>query len=300
MPFFECCKKKRPVTSGFLNLLKPPGMTSFDVIRMLNRQVPSLKLGHSGTLDLPACGVLVLAVGKATKFLPYLLEEKEYLFEVVFGLETDTGDFWGKIVRTSREPIQPSSLEKILPQFHGPLVQEVPSFSAKHHERRRLYQMAVQEVEPPVLHTSAVEVFSLRLLDFLQGTYPRARFWAHCSGGTYVRALARDIGKALDSAACARFIVRLCCSGFHLEESVTLEEISHGCFPLLPVEQGLSHLPLEVLADTYLANFTSGKPVPTGQTGGNGLFRVCDRRSHFLGVGKRQSERLLVAERLWR
>ena len=283
--------------SGFLNLLKPPGMTSFDVIRALRGGRPKLKLGHSGTLDLPACGVLVVAVERATKFLPYLNTDKEYLFEAVFGLETDTGDLWGEIVKDIGARVERTAVEEVLTHFIGDLAQEVPLFSAKHQDGKRLYQLAMAGQEPSEQKTATIHVYSLRLVSFAQGIYPQARLLVRCSGGTYVRTLAKDIGAALGLPACARFIIRLRSSCYRLEESCTLRDLEKGPWPLLPIESALGHLPLAVIAERDLSSFINGRVISTSLLGTGLFFRVQDRHGRFIGLGKRQEGRLLM-ERL--
>ncbi|MCX5971593.1 MAG: tRNA pseudouridine(55) synthase TruB [Coprothermobacterota bacterium] len=284
--------------SGFLNLLKPPGMTSFDILRALHGGQPKLKLGHSGTLDLPACGVLVVAVERATRFLPYLNTDKEYLFEVIFGLQTDTGDLWGEIVKDTGAIVERTVVEEVLTRFIGDLTQEVPLFSAKHQDGKRLYQLAMAGREPSAQKTTKIHIYSLRFLDFLPGTYPRARLLIRCSGGTYVRTLAKDIGAALGLPACARFIIRLRSSNYRLEESSTLRDLESGPWPLLPIESALDHLPLEVIPERDLSSFMNGRAVSATLHGTGQFFRVQDRHGRFVGLGKRQEERLLVVERL--
>ncbi len=284
------------MSSGFLNLLKPPGMTSFDMIRALRGRQPKLKFGHSGTLDLPACGVLVVAVERATKFLPYLSAEKEYIFEVVFGLETETGDLWGEIVKDTGARVERASVEEVLARFIGDMTQEVPLFSAKHQDGKRLYQLAREGQKPSTKKMAAIRIYSLRLVSFLQGKYPQARLLVRCSGGTYVRTLAKDIGAAIGFPACARFIIRLRSSNYRLEESCTLRDLERKPWPLLPIESALDHLPLEVIPERDWSPFMNGRGISAKLHGTGKFFRVQDRLGHFIGLGKREEGHILVAE----
>ncbi len=286
--------------NGFLNVLKPPGMTSFDVIRLLQESFPKEKFGHSGTLDLPACGVLAIARNRATRFLPYLPTDKEYIFDVVFGIETDTGDIWGNILKEGRGEITLDEIERVIVQFSGTVKQETPLYSAKHWRGERLYQMALRGETASEIIQAPVEIFSLKLLNFTPGKLSRARFLIHCSAGTYIRFIAQKLGRLLESAACAHFIVRVRSGNFHLQHSQLITELKSGYLKWIELDEALSHLPLIVLADRQLRAFYNGQVFPQDNSDSALLFRARDRRGNFLGVLGRKESHLLKAERILR
>lgn len=284
--------------SGFLNILKPPGMTSFDVIRLLQKIFPREKFGHSGTLDLPACGVLAIARNQATRFLPYLLSDKEYIFDVVFGIETDTGDIWGNVVRECRAEVTLEELKKEIARFSGRIEQEAPVFSAKHWQGERLYQIAARGETVGKIIQAPVDVFFLRLLDFTPGKLSRARFWVHCSSGTYIRFIAQQMGRALGSAACAYFIVRVRTGNFHLQDSQVIDNLRAENLKWIEVDDALSHLPAIVLSERQLAPFYNGQVFSQITPSSGLLFRAKDKRGNFLGLARRKENDLLKAEKI--
>ncbi|MCR4428777.1 MAG: tRNA pseudouridine(55) synthase TruB [Caldiserica bacterium] len=287
--------------NGFLSLIKPPGMTSFDLIRALRRKWPKEKMGHSGTLDLPACGVVVVALGNATKFLSYLLSRKEYVFEVVFGLDTETFDLWGKVIEKTPMEVDEGKVKNVLPQLEGRILQEVPSFSSKREKGKRFYQIAQEDLESVPKREAEVEIFSLELLDFLPGEFPRARLFMSCSAGTYVRSLARELGRLAGGIACAGFIVRVRSGPFTLENSFTLEEVLGGESSLVPVEEALSHFPQTIIPDRYLSQYFNGHPFPSSSALETGeIFRLKDRRGNFLGLARACGKGILKAEKVFK
>lgn len=286
---------------GFLNLIKPPGITSFDMIRFLRHRWPKLKMGHSGTLDMPACGVMLIALGNATKFLPYLSREKEYVFEVVFGLETDTYDIWGNLIEEVPMSVSEFGLKKCLPRLIGRIKQEVPPFSSKKERGKRFYEIAEMDIKSVPQRVTEVEIYNLELLSFSLEKYPKARLWMRCSTGTYVRSLARQLGKLLGGTASAGFIVRVKSGPFSLENAQTLEEVYQGKERLIPVEEALSDYPVAIIGDRYLSSFFNGALFPFAEALKVGeLLRLKDRRGNFLGLARVQSKFSLKAEKIYR
>jgi tRNA pseudouridine55 synthase len=284
--------------NGFLNLLKPTGMTSFDVIRFLRKQMPSSKFGHSGTLDMAASGVLIIACGAATKILSYLSSEKCYVFSVVFGMETETGDLWGRILKQKEMKVSRSQIEGVLPQLIGSIELPIPLFSAKHWQGQRMYQWAMQNRTPEDPPKQMIHVHALQLLDFHAGSPTTARFGLHCSHGTYVRALAQRMGSLLQGYACAGFLVRTQSGSFRLDQSQPLSEIALGLVKWIDGKEALTHLPCIVLPNRWLSAFVNGRPISWSDTPVK-LAAVTNQAGQFLGVG-RLSESWLKAERLYR
>lgn len=195
--------------SGFLNVFKPVGMTSHDVVAFVKRRLNARKAGHGGTLDPAACGVLVILLNGATKHSSRVMQgRKRYRFEMLFGLKTDTGDAQGKLLESNFAEFQASEIEAVLPRFTGEIMQTPPMASAIKVHGRRLYKSAFkgETVERP---PRQVTIHSLELVD----THPRnsrtaALLDTQCGSGTYVRSLAEDIAAALGAVATTSFLLR--------------------------------------------------------------------------------------------
>jgi len=205
---------------------KPSGMTSHDVVARVRRLLGIRQVGHFGTLDPFATGVLPLSVGKATRFAQfYLKSRKAYEGTMRLGFSTDTYDGTGK--PTSEEvavSVETETLEKLFQEFTGRLLQTPPPYSAKRIGGKRAYELARQN-KPVELSPVEVEVYALELLSF-DGT--RASFAVECSGGTYVRSLAHDIGQRLGCGAHLDGLRRTAVAEFALDKSVTLEALEEA------------------------------------------------------------------------
>lgn len=240
---------------GVLNLLKPPGMTSHDAVAFARRQLKTKRIGHTGTLDPAASGVLPLCIGQATRLVENLQAgTKEYVAEAVFGFETDTGDAVGKVLSTGDAArLLPENVLEILPRFRGELSQTPPIFSALKKQGKKLYELAREgadesEVEIP---TRQVEISRLEMTQFFgDKSTPRAILHIECSGGTYIRSLVRDIGRALGTHATMSFLVRTRSGHFSIEEAVTLEQLAEQKQKLLiPMARALGWCAPETFID---------------------------------------------------
>lgn len=215
------------MSSGFVNLLKPAGVTSHDMVNAVRRIFSTRAVGHMGTLDPGAAGVLPLAVNKATRLIPYVEgSDKRYRAEVCLGISTNTEDLYGQVIeRKSAQHITESDVQRILASFVGELEQVPPMFSALKRDGVRLYELARQGVEVPRKPRSVI-VHTLELKAFHSVTHTaKVMVDVWCSKGTYVRSLCRDIGLALGVPACMGFLLRQASGPFALQESVTLSEL---------------------------------------------------------------------------
>lgn len=212
---------------GLLNVLKPVGMTSHDVVDFIRRLAGTRRVGHTGTLDPGAAGVLVMAMGRATRLAEFVAEtDKAYRVEITFGRATDTGDAYGTTVAGSGDAAtDPARLRDVLPHFTGEIEQIPPMASAVHHEGRRLYELRREgtQVEMP---PRRVTIHRLALLEFTDGPPSRAWLDVTCSKGTYIRGLCHEIGAALGAGAYASFMVRTRVGRYTLEDAHTLEELA--------------------------------------------------------------------------
>lgn len=212
--------------SGLLNVLKPPGMTSHDVVAVARRLLNS-KVGHTGTLDPLAAGVLVLTVGAATRLTDLLAEhDKSYRAEFILGLETDTLDLEGAVVsRRDAADVTPEQVCRALEALTGDIEMTPPAYSAVKRDGRRLYALAragKQAEAPP----RRVRVTRLELLQFTPGAQARCLCEIDCSKGTYVRSLAQMLGERLGCGACLGFLLRTAQGAHSIGEALTLEELA--------------------------------------------------------------------------
>lgn len=233
---------------GFLNLLKPPGMTSARAVGFVKSFLHGEKIGHAGTLDPEASGVLPLMIGKATRLFDLLQDkQKEYVAEIAFGCATDTQDAQGKVIAVGRSDISEAELLAVLPRFTGEIQQTPPMYSAISQNGARLYELARKgkTVEVP---SRPVTVHHLELLRMMRrdGALLRLR----CSKGFYVRTLCTDIGTALGTQSHMRFLLRTASGPFRVEDAVTLEEVREAA--LAGRLQSLLMTPQQVLPSLAL------------------------------------------------
>ncbi|NIM06951.1 MAG: tRNA pseudouridine(55) synthase TruB [Armatimonadetes bacterium] len=274
---------------GWLNVLKPPDMTSHDVVDFVRRLVgrrPSTKVGHIGTLDPGASGVLPLCLGKATRLSRFAgKNHKTYVCEIVLGIETDTLDAEGAIVGQSDAAPSLADLEQILPRFTGRIEQRPPKFSAVHYQGKRAYRLA-QRKEDFDLPARQVDIHELRLLDYRSGPPVTALLEVSCSGGTYIRSLCADIGKALGCGAHVGLLIRKEVHPFRLEDTHTLEELQADfASALLPIDWPLGHLPEIRLNTEQAARFCQGSTVAEIPSAEQEFFRVYGEE--MIGIGKK-------------
>ena len=233
---------------GFLNVLKPPGMSSAAVVGLVRRLLDGEKVGHAGTLDPEAAGVLPIMVGKAARLFDYMQDkEKAYVTEIAFGTSTDTQDAQGAVLETGENYPDEETLRNALKGFEGELMQQPPMFSALKKDGQCLYQLARkgQTVEIPARKVT-VHSLTLHAMTENHGALVAVR----CSKGFYVRTLCQDIGTAVGCPAHMRFLLRTLSGVFALDTALTIEQLQaakeNGTLRdhLLPLEIALSHLPV--------------------------------------------------------
>ncbi len=224
--------------NGILVVYKEKGMTSRDVVNKVGKILHTKKIGHTGTLDPMATGVLVLCIGKSTKLVELLTASlKEYLAEITFGIETDTLDITGTILKEEKTSIMKEKVEKVLESMIGTYEQEVPLYSAIHVNGKKLYEYA-RNKEEVKLPTRKVTIFKLELLKLSDTT---ATIVAKVSKGTYIRSLVRDIARKLGTIGTMSKLERIKQGNFTLEDTYTLEEIENGNFKILNVKEVLKN-----------------------------------------------------------
>ncbi|MBI2216846.1 MAG: tRNA pseudouridine(55) synthase TruB [Candidatus Rokubacteria bacterium] len=276
--------------SGVLVVAKPAGRTSFDVVAAVRRALRVRRAGHAGTLDPDAVGVLPILVGEATKLMGYLADQdKEYRVTMRFGVVTDTLDAGGRVLET--RPVPPLTrevVERAARAFVGAIRQVPPMYSARHHEGRRLYELARQGVEVP-REARDVVVYSIGVDEV---AFDRATLTVVCGKGTYVRVIVADLGTALGPGASVEQLVRTRVGPFALAEAVSWEAVSAGPPEALwarvrPPESALERWPAVHLGLDAERAFVSGQSVSvTGARGGSGFVRVHAADGILLGVGE--------------
>ena len=229
---------------GVLIIDKPAGMTSHDVVNRVRKILKTKKVGHTGTLDPFATGVLVMLVGKATRLAQFVDKAaKEYVAEIRFGFATDTGDLTGTPIGNEETPqLSRAAIERVLPKFRGEIEQVPPMYSAKKVGGKKLYELA-RKGETVERKPFLAKVHELQLLSSGEKTI---RILVACSAGTYIRTLAEDIGKELGTGAHLTSLRRTAAGQFDLNEAIALEGLERSETPsdaLLPIEHLISHLP---------------------------------------------------------
>jgi tRNA pseudouridine55 synthase len=287
---------------------KGAGLTSFQVVAHLRRLLRVPKMGHGGTLDPGATGVLPILIGEATKLTPYLVDlDKEYLASVRLGIATDTQDLTGTILETRPVPaIERSDVERALRGFVGLIRQVPPMYSALHHEGQRLYELARKgldvERQPREVMVHAIALESMALPDLV--------IRVRCGKGFYVRTLAADLGAALGPGGSLASLQRTRVGPYRVELAVPWETVREArdaglLWPqLLPPDSALIGMPELHLADTPARAFLHGQAVAVqGATdpGDGALLRVYGPDGAFLGIGSRRGssvkpDRLLHAD----
>lgn len=286
---------------GVINVHKPVGMTSSDVVVWLRKHLKTRKVGHTGTLDPEVNGVLPICVGKATRLAEYLTEQgKAYRAEITFGIVTDTQDAQGEVLRSVKPEITQEDFLKIISQFIGSIQQIPPMYSAVRYRGKRLYDLARQGIEVE-RQPREIRISRLQLLSWQEGEYPKAIFEVDCSKGTYIRTLCYDLGEALGCGAHMSKLVRLRSGPFKLEESRTLQQISDALDQdneefLIPMNRVLD-LPMIVLtsdrAEAFCHGLSTSQRMISGQKlPDKGPVQVF-AGEEFIGIGKCKDDSLI-------
>jgi tRNA pseudouridine55 synthase len=278
---------------GVLNINKPAGITSHDVVSRVRKALGTRRVGHAGTLDPGATGVLIVCVGQATRLSEYLMgQEKEYRTTLVLGQETTTEDFEGEIVSEKEcTHISPEDIEAVLPSFIGEIQQIPPMVSAVHHEGKRLYELARKNI---VVEREArtVSVRSIRMLNFTPGEYPRVELDVTCSKGTYIRTLCADIGKALGCGGHMGSLVRTRVGRFELSKSVDLEELKTRAEEgkagdlLVSLADSIPDMPAVQLKENETVLIRNGVRVPTNVKIYDVLLRFLGPDGNLIAIGR--------------
>ncbi len=296
--------------SGIVNVYKEKGYTSFDVVAKLRGIFRMKKIGHTGTLDPDAEGVLPVCLGKATKVCGMLTDEdKEYETVMLLGTVTDTQDISGTVLRQREVTVTEEEVRAAVMRFVGDYMQVPPMYSAKKVNGKKLYDLAragvTVERKPQPVHISSIEILSLSL--------PRVRMRVACSKGTYIRTLCEDIGQALGCGACMEELLRTRVSRFFLKDALSIAQIEeqvHALAGNLPPEQWSADTfpfilrtdavfwknPKAVVKKEAERLLYNGNPLPPEQfdpyspAWEEGELCVYDAAGHFAGIYRYEEE----------
>jgi len=279
---------------GFINLNKPPGLTSHDCVARVRKILKTKRVGHGGTLDPAATGVLPIAVGKATRLLQFLPENKAYKARIRLGVRTTTDDLEGEAIASIPNPsLTLSEVEVLLPNFVGQLQQIPPAYSAISQGGKRLYELARKGIEVEVAPRS-VQVDKIEVLGWYPGEFPEIEVAITCGPGTYIRSIARDLGSALGIGGTLAGLIRTASCGFSLSESISFEDINLQS--LISPSVALAHLPLVKLSDSQALRWCQGNKITQDteiNTVSSVFVQVEQEGGDFLGIGELQ-ESLLI------
>lgn len=281
--------------NGVVVVDKPGGMTSHDVVNRLRRLYGTKRVGHTGTLDPLATGVLVICLGHATRIVEYLTaSEKEYVAGVAFGVTTDSEDVTGSVLtEVDSSALTRDALEAALPRFRGRITQVPPMVSAVHHEGQRLYELARKGIEVE-RQARPVEVHALELLDFTPGEQARATLRIVCSTGTYIRTLAADIGKALAVGGMMETLRRIRSGAMTLQDAWTLEALAERkeagglAGTLLTIPEALRDWPQLRLSAVERERITQGQTIPWDGVEQGALTLLLGPDGQAAGIGRGQ------------
>ena len=283
---------------GILNINKATGMTSHDVVTKIRKVAQQKRVGHAGTLDPAASGVLPICLGQATRVAEYLSESgKAYQAEIILGVVTDTYDSEGIITRTSTlTDLDRADIEQVIRQFLGPQMQIPPPYSAIKIQGQTAYKRA-RAGEAVVLPPRPINIYQLTILQWLPH---RLTLAIECSKGTYIRSLAYDLGEHLGGGAYLGALIRTRSGPFSLSESSTLEQLEQAIAEgtvqkhLHSPDKALQHFPALVLDEASVKHILHGNAFAYDDLPGHApsdLARVYDTSGRFLAIVKWDAER---------
>ncbi len=263
--------------NGILNINKPQGYTSHDVVAVIRRMARGVRVGHAGTLDPLATGVLLVCLGRAVRVSEYLTEHaKTYRARVRLGIITDTYDATGTILAQNAVTVTRQQVKDALMSFLGTSVQTPPAYSAIKQDGVRLYKLARRGITP-ARDARPIEIYSLTLREI---ALPDVEFEVHCSKGTYLRALAHDLGTRLGCGACLTALTRLASGNFRLEDAVTLDQVRTAFAQqyverlLHPLDAALLHFQAVAVNSENMRRIQYGHTLHCGRAYATPLLRV--------------------------
>lgn len=277
--------------NGVINFFKPKGMTSHDAVSFLRRTLKTRRVGHTGTLDPNVAGVLPLCVEKGTRVAEYLLDiDKEYIAELTLGVQTDTQDQDGKVLKVSKKIVSEEEIKDIMSNYIGDIAQIPPMYSALKHKGKKLYELAregkVVEREPRNITIYDQKIYNIE-------DNKKILFYTKCSKGTYIRTLCEDIGNDLETYGYMSYLIRVASGNFKIENSYSMEYIS-SLNPeeissiITPMDEAIDHFDKLILDDNFFSKIINGVKIPMNHNDDyelSKLYRVyCQNK--FIGTGQ--------------
>jgi len=233
--------------NGILNMLKPPGMTSHDMVSVVRRKLGIKKVGHTGTLDPNAAGVLPICIGQATKVSQFLLDSnKKYRAELTLGITTTTQDIYGDIIKSCEVTASKERIIEVIESFKGEIIQLPPMYSAIKIGGKKLYELA-REGKEVDRATRKVTIYQLEILKIEDS---KILMDITCSKGTYIRTLCNDIGEALGCGGTMSFLLRIATGNFNIDTTITIEELlatEKQKIVFYPVDYPLEEIPKVII-----------------------------------------------------
>ena len=284
---------------GILNILKPTGMTSHDVVSAVRKILNMKKVGHAGTLDPNVAGVLVICIGKATKFSEYLMNgDKEYVCELILGQSTDTQDSYGTVIEKSdKNTVTKEELCEVMKEFIGDLIQIPPAYSAVKLNGKKLYEYARQNITVEK-QGRPINIKDIKLLKFNGSS---ALIKVKCSKGTYMRTLCNDIGNRLGTLGHMGILVRTESKGLHILNSVNLNQVKfladnnrlHECLILVEEIYKLNKIYID---ENHYDRLIAGNEVPAKIIISDEFYVYC--RNKLIGLGKKVDENTIKIDKM--
>ncbi len=276
---------------GFLNLHKSQGFTSHDCVAKVRRILQMKQVGHGGTLDPDAVGVLPIALGRATRLLQFLPTDKTYIGTIKLGIVTTTDDLAGEVITS--QPVAELNLATIaqaLEKFQGKISQIPPRYSAIQVQGKRLYDLARAGVAIDV-PVREVEIFSIKIIDWRSQEFPELDIEINCGAGTYIRSIARDLGEILGTGGTLATLKRTQSGGFNLNEAITLQELEAHLDTYRPIAPSIAlrHLPELILPPNLGKRWTQGQKIPHPEPLANSFgefIRISKEAGDLLGISE--------------
>ncbi|WP_446684537.1 tRNA pseudouridine(55) synthase TruB [Cyanobacterium sp. HL-69] len=275
---------------GFINLHKPKGFSSHDCVARVRRILNTKKVGHGGTLDPLATGVLPIAVGRATRLLQFLPTKKAYRAKVRFGLTTTTDDLEGEIITQEKCPdLSVEIISNFIPDFIGNIEQIPPIYSAIKQNGKKLYELARQgkEVNIP---SRKVEIFDIKIISWQSGDYPELDLDIICGAGTYIRAIARDLGQKVRTGATLAKLERTLSCNLEIKNSINLELLeqqkNNNQLTLITPDLLLQNLPIINLNDQESWRWQQGQKLSYQGEDNNNFYRTYNNQQQFMGISE--------------
>ncbi|MCB2292093.1 tRNA pseudouridine(55) synthase TruB [Clostridium algoriphilum] len=279
--------------NGILNVFKPTGMTSFDVVRKIRKISNVKKVGHAGTLDPEASGVLPVCIGKATKAIDYIMADfKVYETELKLGVTTDTYDREGKIIKESEVNWSDEEITRVINSFIGEIKQVPPMYSALKVNGKKLYELARAGIEIE-REARAIVIYSI---DIKEINSPYVKFRVKCSKGTYIRSLCYDIGEALKCGGMMWNLQRTATGQFDIEDAINVNELNEENINkyIIPIEKIFQNNTKITIEDRFVKFLLNGVIVKdkalTCKFEVNSMYSIYNNDNEFIGIADKSND----------